>query len=79
VLRKVAEHTKTKQGSALIGIAGLALAYIVISLAIDSGSLMQYALAFVLLYLTIGSLARFIRLSIMKTYGKRPRSHTKKA
>jgi hypothetical protein len=41
---------KTKTGYAVFGVAELGLAYVLASLAINSGSLWQYALTFILAY-----------------------------
>lgn len=50
-------HTKT--GLAAFGLLELAVSYVLVSLAIDSGSLWQYGLALILL---VGSLMNFAKL-----------------
>ena len=63
---------QTKKGRTLFGIAELLVAYLLVSLAIDSGSLWQYGLA---ILFTIGGLNNLVRVFMtggIKSNGKKP-------
>jgi hypothetical protein len=49
-LETIDKWHKTRVGNLVFGVAELSLAYLLISLAIDSGYLWEYALALVLIY-----------------------------
>jgi len=58
-LESIDKWHKTKVGHLVFGLAELGLAYLFASLAINSGSLWQYALAFILLF---GAIQNFIKI-----------------
>lgn len=61
MLQKLNTWHETKQGLALFAVVEAALAYVFVSLAIDSGSLLEWTLAIVLI---IGVMQNIVRLVI---------------
>lgn len=78
---KVNEFRKTRTGSLIFGGLGLVVAYVFVSLAIDTGSLLQYAVALIALYIAVQSLAYFIKLDIYHQHHakKKPKRRSQKA
>lgn len=74
MLQKIDAYHKTRQGLAVFALFELLLAYIVFSVAIDSGSILHYIVGFLLLVGVLTNAAKFIR-----TYGKRQTVNSKKA
>jgi hypothetical protein len=60
-LEAIDKWHKTRVGYSVFGLAELVLAYILASLAINSGSLWQYALTFILAYGGIANLVKSAR------------------
>lgn len=58
-LQAIDQWHQTRTGNLLFGLAELGLAYLFASLAINSASLWQYALAFILIF---GSVRNFVRI-----------------
>ncbi len=57
-MAKVVEHLQSPQTLFLMGVVGLVLAYAMATRAIDTGSLGQYGLTFLLLFLSINVFIR---------------------
>jgi len=60
-VQKIHEWHETKTGLLVFGLAELVLAYVYLSFAIDTGSLLDWFLTFVLLIGAVQNLGRFIR------------------
>jgi hypothetical protein len=59
-LKQLDKFHKTRRGFAVFGLVELALGYLFFSLAVNSGSLWQWALAFVLFIGFVQNLAKLI-------------------
>lgn len=66
---------QTRRGRITFGLIELLVAYILVSLAIDSGSIWQYIAAIILIVGAINNLIRAFARSGVKTYGKKPKKH----
>lgn len=62
-LEAINKWHKTRQGYVAFGVAELALAYLFASLAIDSGSLIQYAIAIILVFAGFQNLVNIFRVN----------------
>jgi hypothetical protein len=58
-LEAIDKFHKTRQGHLVFGLLELALAYVVASLAIDSGSLLQYLVTIILF---VGAIQNFVSI-----------------
>ncbi len=63
---------KTKKGRLSFGIAEILVAYLFVSLAINSGSIWQYAAAIILTIGAVNNLIRSFAAPGVKTDGKKP-------
>lgn len=63
---------KTRKGRITFGLIELIVAYLFISLAIDSGSIWQYVVAIVLAVGTVNNFIRAFTLGGVKSDGKKP-------
>jgi hypothetical protein len=63
-LQAVDKWHQTRTGHLIFGLAELGLSYLFISLAINSGSLWQYALAIIFFAGSVQNLARIFKTSI---------------
>jgi len=54
---KIGAFFNTRPGHAILGTVGLLLAYVFVSFAIDSGSLLDYAIAFLALFISVREFA----------------------
>ena len=59
ILQTIDKWHKTRQGHIVFGLLELGLAYIIASLAIDTGSLLQYAVAIILF---AGAIQNFVSI-----------------
>ena len=62
---------QTKKGRIIFGLAELLLAYLFVSLAIESGSIWQYLVAILLTIGAVNNLVRAFVPSKLRSYGKK--------
>ncbi len=68
---QVDKFHKTKKGRITFGLAELLAAYLLVSLAIDSGSIWQYVLAIIFTIGAINNLMRVFTIGGIKSNGKK--------
>lgn len=79
MLNKLDTWHKTRQGYLTFGALELVLAYIFASWAIDSGNLIDYALAVILFVGALQNFVKFVRFQSEKVYVKATKRRSKKA
>lgn len=63
---KIADFFTTKLGRILLIVSALVLAYIFASWAVDSGSILDYAIMFILLFIAARELSSLVRQQLHK-------------